>query len=446
MLGNHFNPSSFKKYFSSTSWLLVDRGIRIIILFLVWMQVTRYLGPEQFGIFSYAISVVSIFTILSNLGLDDILMKELIESKNNAEKEYELLGTAFGLRLGGAIVLLMITSTVAFFLNESSLVKYLMVVIAASFLVDGFRVIIVYFQSIVESKSIAIVQLVQTIFTSGIKYGLVFLKVPLIVFGYMMCLEAFILAIGLSLVFQYRTHAMQHWKFNQSLAIRLLKKSWPLILSSIAAILYIRIDQIMIKYMLDNASIGYYAAAVRIFETWFFIPTIVVTSLLPAIVNSKQKSKALYMDRFQQLYDLVAGLAVMITIIMFLFSGNIVHFILGSQYSPAIGVLKLHSLSGIFVFLNIAASRYLVTEDRLKISFWVTIIGAIVNIFLNRNLIPIYGIYGASIATIISQGVGLFLMGVLKKDKLFLFSLIRSVTLISPLQRIFNRLITVKNN
>jgi len=272
---SQFNPNSFRRYFESTAWLLFDRGLRIIILFLVWMQVTRYLGPERYGILSYAISIASIFMFLTDLGLSDILMKELVSAKNESQKN-ALMGTSLGLRFFGGILLVGLTYLITVFVNYDSLMKKLILIIAIGYLLEGFNVVIVYFQTIVKSKYIAIVQLLQTIVTSIIKYSLVLVHASLVAFAVLSCIENYFLALGLIYIYQTKIKKIFHWKFNFSVGKELLQQSWPLILTNIVVILYLRIDQIMIKHMLNDTAIGHYSAALRIYQTWFFIPTLIV--------------------------------------------------------------------------------------------------------------------------------------------------------------------------
>ena len=84
------------KYFKNTSWLFGEKILRMVVGLFVGVWVARYLGPEQFGLFSYAQSFVGLFTAIAGLGLDSIIVRELVkdESKRDA-----LLGTAFRLKL-----------------------------------------------------------------------------------------------------------------------------------------------------------------------------------------------------------------------------------------------------------------------------------------------------------------------------------------------------------
>ena len=71
------------KYFKNTSWLFAEKIIRMMVGLFIGIWVARYLGPEQFGLFSYAVSFVGLFTAISTLGLDTIVVRELVKNESN---------------------------------------------------------------------------------------------------------------------------------------------------------------------------------------------------------------------------------------------------------------------------------------------------------------------------------------------------------------------------
>jgi O-antigen/teichoic acid export membrane protein len=210
-----------------------------------------------------------------------------------------------------------------------------------------------------------------------------------------------------------------NWRFSFPIAKSLLKDSWPLILSGIAIMIYIRIDQVMLKMMLDDRAVGLYSAAVKLSEIWYFIPMIISQSVFPSILNTKKVSEELYMKRIYNLYSLMIWLAIGIAIALTFFSVDVVKILFGSEYLPdSAKVLSLYVWAGIPVFLGVASSQYLIAENYTKLSFARTIVGAIANVILNLILIPYYGIIGAAIATLISYFIATFFIGLLPDEKL----------------------------
>jgi O-antigen/teichoic acid export membrane protein len=153
---------------------------------------------------------------------------------------------------------------------------------------------------------------------------------------------------------------------------------------------------------MTDVSVGQYAAAVRISEAWYFIPVIIVGSLYPAIVNAKQVSEKLYLDRLSSLYFVMFYMAVAVSVVSSLLSGVFVQTLFGAAFSQSSGVLMIHIWASIFVFVGVSSDKWLLTEGLQIYSAINGLLGAILNIALNLVLIPRIGIQGAAWATLIS--------------------------------------------
>ena len=178
--------SGFRKYFANTSWLLGERILRMAVSLFVGIYVARYLGPENYGLLSYANSFVGIFVALATLGLDDIVVRELVK---NPEKREELLGTSFLLKIVGAVLMwLIIILTVTFTNNDIQTNSFIMI-IAFGVVFQAFNVIDFNFQATVKSKYVVYAQFVQLIISSIVKLILVINEASLIWFVSVYCLD-----------------------------------------------------------------------------------------------------------------------------------------------------------------------------------------------------------------------------------------------------------------
>jgi O-antigen/teichoic acid export membrane protein len=196
---------------------------------------------------------------------------------------------------------------------------------------------------------------------------------------------------------------MWYWQWRWQTAKRLLKDSWPLILSGMVISIYMKIDQVMIKEMLGAEQVGFYAAAVRLSEAWYFIPMLITSSLFPAIINAKKQSEERYYQRLQKLYNLMVWMAVGIALPTTFLAPWVIKVLYGCVFSPAATVLKIHIWAGVFVFLGVASSKWFIVENFIRKNFYRTFIGMVANVILNFELIPLYGIYGAALATLLGQ-------------------------------------------
>lgn len=430
------SADGFKKYFKNTSWLFFERIIKILVAFFVGIYIARYLGASDYGLLSYSESFVGLFLAVAALGLDNIVVRELVKDD---KKRDELLGTAFILKIIGAILVLGIIAAAVRLTDNDNFTNLLIFIIATGIIFQSFNVINFYFQSIVLSKYVVYSQTISTILGAIINLFLIYFNMDLIYFVLVILIQNIVLAIGLIVIYKSQKLIIFDWKLKVNLAIILLKDSWPLIFSGIAIAIYMKIDQVMIKVMLGTKAVGNYAVAVKLSEVWYFIPMVICTSIFPAIVNSKKISERLYYNRLQNLYNLMTWLAIGIAIPITFLSDDIIRILFGHQYQGAAAVLKIHIWAGVFVFLGVASTKYLITENYTELSLLKTIAGAIVNVILNIILIARYNINGAAIATVISQFIACFLIMVFPKTYKNSILMVKSLFLINVIKKIIGK-------
>lgn len=397
--------AGFKRYFANTFWLFADKGFRLLAGLVVGVWVARYLGPEEFGLLNYSISLVGLFITFATLGLDGVVVRELVRNPAN---ENRITGTSFWLKLGGALLVLLILVVATVLSDQPQTEKWLVLWIGASVLGQSFNVIDYEFQSKVQSKFVVKASIVALVVASALKIGFILYGVSLVYFAVVIFVESVVLAAGLVWFYLKQGGRLSVWKFDAEVAKSLLKDSWPLIISGIVITLYLKIDQVMIKEMLGNTEVGWYAAAVRLSEIWYFIPIVISNSLYPAIVGSKEKSTKLYYDRLQKLYSLMVLIAVAIALPITFTSHLIIELLYGHEYREAAMVLMIHIWSAVFIFLLHASGKWLINENLTRNAFYRNLSGAVLNIGLNLYLIPKMGIVGSAIATLISYGVAGF--------------------------------------
>jgi O-antigen/teichoic acid export membrane protein len=192
--------------------------------------------------------------------------------------------------------------------------------------------------------------------------------------------------------------------------------------------IYMKIDQVMLKHMMSEEAVGFYAAAVRLCEAWYFVPVTICNSIFPAIVNAKNVSEEFYNNRMQKLYDLLTWLAISIAIPVTIFSNQIIVLLFGSEFVSAAPVLTIYIWAGIAIFLGVASSQYLVNENLTKLLFLRALIGMALNVVLNIVLIPIYGIVGSAIATLVSYTAVTFALSFHKKYYIQFKMMLKSIS------------------
>lgn len=344
------------------------------------------------------------------MGVDNILVRELVKEP---EKQGTLLGSALLLKVVGALsALLLLFLTLALSNLDRNTAIYISI-IAVGYLFNSFTVIDSYFQSLVKSKYIVWANMASLLFSNGVKVFLICIDAPLIYFALSYVTDTAFTALAFIIVYK-KAHTIKcKWFFSFQKAKDLLSKSWPLILSALMVSLYLKIDQIMIRKILDTTAVGNYSAALKVNELFYFVPVIVSATLFPDIVREREKSMHRYTQKLTNLYTILVRVGVVISFLLSLLSQQIISILYSDQFSDAAGVLQLYSWSLSFIFLGVASGKWYIAEGLEHFSFYRTLLGAIVNIILNYFTIPLYGILGAAVSTLFAQLFATYLFDLL---------------------------------
>lgn len=398
---------NFQRILANAGWLLADRVLRLGIGLLVGAWVARYLGPGQLGLYNYALAFVGLFGILATLGLDSIVVRELVRDPTRPER---ILGTTFALKfVGGWLTLAVSVAAIAVWRPLDEPVRMIVAIVGLGVVFQSLDAIDFWFQARVQSKYTVLARDVAFLVLAAVKLLLIQGRAPLEAFVWAGTVEIALGAAGLAVVYRLTGQSLLRWRVSGQQARDLLRSSWPLALSGLAVWVYMRIDQLMLGSMIGDEAVGVYSVAVRLSEMWYFIPTIIVNSVFPAVVEAKQVDERLYRERTQRLFNLMTLIAYAVAIPVSLLSGWIVNLLYGPQFADAAPMLTILVWAGLFVALGVAREAWVVTEGIVHFSFATTLIGALVNIILNLIWIPLYGGLAASVATLAAQFVAVSL-------------------------------------
>ncbi len=392
--------SGFKKILSNTGYLAGEKVFNMILSLLVGIWVARYLGPEDYGLWQYASSLVGLVTALATLGTTQIVIRDLVNEPK--ENEGSILGTSFLLMIVAGSITAIAIIGIGFWFNDESVTRWLIVISSVNLILISFNAFDYWFQSKVLSKYSVFARTGANLMASVLKVLFIILTLSVIYFALAVIIGAVVKIIIWLYSYKKENRNIYSWNFDANYAKEILKDSWPLIISGLSVAIYMKIDQVMLKSMVDASAVGNYAVAVKISELWYFIPIAIASSVYPTIIKSKKENIEKYYKRLQYLYDMMAGMAVVIAVPMTFLSNPLIKVLFGPDYSMAGGVLAIHIWAGIFVFLGVARSKWIINENYQFYGMIFTISGAISNVILNIWLIPLLGIIGAAWATVIS--------------------------------------------
>lgn len=402
----------FQRILHNTGWLLIDRVLRLGLGLLIYIWIARYLGPDKLGTLSYAIALTTLFGIIAKGGMDNILIREIVKEP---ESTGDILGTGFLLKLVGAVISLFLVLVCVRYLRPDDWLSFsLVATIGTGIIFQSLEVIRFWFESQVQSKYVVITGSLAFILVVGVKIALILLKAPLVAFAWAVLSEIVLAGFFLVAVYYYKGGRIGVWCYTGSRARQLLKDGWPLILTAIIATVYLRIDQVMLGDMVDDHSVGLYSVAARISEVWYFLPTVIISSIFPSIVRSRNQDRTVYLERLRLLYEFLFMLAVLVALTITFCSDWIIQLFFGDSYKSASPILAIMIWAGVAVFMGGASYQYLVVENLTRNSFYRTLIGAVVNVALNLLWIPRYGATGAAYATLVSYCVAVYSLVMLR--------------------------------
>lgn len=385
----------------NSSWLMSEKVITMSLNLLVALMLARTLGPQLFGELSYVLALVSLVTPLAALGLNALIIRELVEAP---KPETTIMSTAAAYRLLGALVGLLGLLVWAVTSDVSDAERISLIVIGATATLQAFQVVEYFFQAQVSARYVVKMRALVVIVAGLAKITCVLIYPSLVAIAVIYALEY--LAWGLGYIFLYslkgQNKGFKLSAIDWSYGWQLLRQSFWLILSGIAAVLYLKIDQVMLGEMVDKNEVGIYAVAVKLSEVWYFFAVAVATSFFAGLVKLKQSSPNVYARRLQQLCDGLFMLALFIAIGVSLLADPLVPWLFGVEYSNSAQILIIHIWASLFVFMRALASKWLIAERLLVFSLVSHGIGAVINIVANLLLIPLYQGEGAALATILS--------------------------------------------
>lgn len=408
------NPAN-KIFISNLAWLLIDKLVRLVVGVIVGAWVARYLGPQEFGLLSYALIFCSFFATVSTLGLDGIVIREL---STRSSKSNEILGTTFYLRLFSGIVLFCISIFIILMLESNATLIVITAILALGMIFQSTDVIDLWFQSKSQSRKTILPKGTSYLIAATLRIFIIYKAFTVVYFAIISLLE---ILLSCALVLQSYKKSVQkiNWIFNKNLALSLLKESWPYILSSISILVYMRIDQVMIRAHAGDAELGIYSAAVHLSSVFNTIPMILMIAVGPIIaklsVNNVQASKKLLSNLFSFIWWSMLPLSML----FFIFSESIINIVYGAAYEGASRVLAVHIFTNIPIGLGVVQSLWIINNKKSSLSLYKTIIGAAINIGLNFLLIPLYGAFGAAIATLIAQSFSAVLCNIFLAPEIF---------------------------
>ena len=411
------------------AWLIGERLARIAAGLAVGVVVARYLGPANFGKISYVQAIVAVGATVAGLGLEPILMREMVAGKYPRHIAYS---TAVGVAAISSGIALLVGLSYAVFLVDDALMRTLFVIAFCTLPIQTAGIISVPLQAQEKFALLVRYQLLAICVSVALRVFLVWINASLAWFMFAVAADATVWLLLLLRIKYAHESKFNPRHFRLDVATQLTAASAPLFVTNLVVLMQIRIDQMLLGTLATAAAVGNFSVASKLAEGLMMGPAIVVRALNPQLLQAKATSEEAFRKCLKRQFDLSVLVAIIIASVFSCISGLLVRLLFGVQYHSAAAPLAV--LCWIIVPMTIGSvnANAIIAQGQTKQTLVKATIGLAMNAVLNFMFIPIWGVTGSAVATLSSHVFSAYLGMLLFADQREQFQF-ASKALIAPL-------------
>ena len=400
-----------RKVLTNVFWAMLGKIVSMLGALFVGILVARYLGPAQYGLMNYVISYVTLFSVIASFGMTNIEVRELSNANDNKDI---ILGTCFRLRFFFSTIAYLILALSLFIYKADSFTTTMILLYGVTLYTSNcFELIRNYFTSILKNEYVVKSEIARTLIGACIKIFLLYIHAPLSFFIAAVVLDSIMVSSGYVISYNKEVGSMRGWKFDKAFVPYIVRQSFPLLLSGAAIIIYQRIDQVMIGNMIDKESVGYFATACKFLEVVLYIPTILVQTITPLLVQWKAEDENKYNVMSQRFINIVVWTSILMALFVSLISYWLIRYTYGMMYIAAVPILQIMAWKVVGMALSSTGGQLIIIEKKQKWAVIRNLCGCVVCVLLNLLFIPRYGAVGSAIVTICTVMTSGYLANVL---------------------------------
>ncbi len=388
---------------------LVSAGARIIGLALSLIiigLITRHLGQEGFGYYATILAFLYFFTVLSDLGLYSICVRDI--SRPLADKK-KIASNAFSLRFFAGLAVFSLAPLTILLFPYPGQVKWGVLIGALAFwLMSNQQVLMGIFQKYLRMDKVALAELLGRLIQLGLVFF--FIKLGLGFFSLLWAMAVgSLISFGLTFLFS-RRYVKVGFDFDFSFWRRLLQESVPLALAIIFTAVYFKMDTLMLSVMRPPGEVGIYNLAYKFLESLLFFPAMFVGLIVPLMSRYAFTNREKFYHIFQKGFNLLALFIVPLAVGTFFISKELVVLVGGREFIASASVLNILVVAASVIFLAVLFSNTIISFKKQKILTYFYGLGALINLAANLLLIPRYSYFGAAFTTLFTELIVTFLM------------------------------------
>ncbi len=401
-----------RKIVFNTILSVVSRMLAILLALVLLGFITRYLGQDGFGNYSTVLAFLYVFSVLADLGLYSITVREI--SKIGA-KEEEIVSRAFSLRFLAGFFIFGLAPLASLFFPYSTETRIGIALGAIGFwFFSNAQVLVGVFQKYLKMEKVALADLAGRIVQLALVWLVIYKKLGFLsvvltfgVSGFVNFLLTWIFAkkyINFKFIFD-----LGGWR-------KILGQSLPLALSAIFVMIYFKVDTIMLSVMQSPEAVGIYSVSYKILESLIFFPSMFVGLVMPLLSRYAFAQPPEFKAISQKTFNILLVFALPMAVGGFFLSESIVRLIAGPDFFAAAGVLKILIVATAVIFFGALFSNMIIALEKQRALAKIYASGAAINFAANLVLIPKFSYWGAAFSTLATElFVTIFMMVVIKK-------------------------------
>ena len=389
---------SSKKIISNSAWVIIQHIYSMLTSLIIVALIARHLGPADYGLINYCSSLIAMFTTLSGLGMDNLIVSEIIR---NPEKEGGYLGSALVMRLAASFISYPVILALIAVMNPGNHTLFIVAALQAlGMIFQTYEVLVYWFRIKLKMKYISIALVAAITVNTIFRIVLLINKATVEWFALSISVQALVGGFIIAAFFAKKSDVRLKAGFRD--ARDLLKISYNCIISSMAIIIYMEVDKILLEKMTGSANVGIYSAAVVLATCWQFIPVTLIDSSRPVILEKRKTSHEAYIDQFKLLMAGVNLMAFVFALLMSCLGWFFIYFLYGRDYLGAFIPLIILSWSSFIGISGYTRTVWITGEGFYKYEKSYAVTAMILNILLDIVLIWQFGVIGAAVATLIT--------------------------------------------
>lgn len=404
----------------NTTYLLMAYVGQKVLSFFYFIMVARFIGVEDLGKYTFALSFTTIFAVFVDLGLTQALIREVAKFK---EKSKKYLSAVLGFKFSIAILVYLVVVLMINLLNYPSVTKNLVYVSGIIMLLDSF--VLTFwgtYRGWQNLKYEAIGIIISQVLILGSGLAVLFLRLPLIYLMLPFLLSSSFLFIFSAILVRKKLKIKYLLKWDKKVLKFLFKIALPFFLIAGFSRIYGYMDMVLLSKFSGDKFVGWYSVSMKIPFALQFIPAAFAAAIFPAFSSYYVSNKEQLKVTFNKVMKFLMIFAIPISIGVAVLADKIILTLYGIEYEPSILPLQILMMSLVFVFLNFPLGSLLNGCDKQVTNTVLVGCTMVLNVILNLILIPKYHFIGASFAFLVCHSL-LFLASLVVARKIIKYNL-----------------------